>query len=71
MSRRNFIDWNGSGNLDPQDLVTGVAMDTVEQEEEHEQRASKTPPPGASGCMLNTFLLAFIVLIATIAASVV
>lgn len=30
MARRNFIDWNGSGRLDPQDLVTGVAMDTVE-----------------------------------------
>lgn len=29
MARNNFIDWNGSGNLDSQDLVTGVGMDTL------------------------------------------
>jgi hypothetical protein len=65
MPGRNFIDWNGSGGLDLQDLVTGVAMDVVEQEEEHEQY--KKPAPSAGGCMLTAFMMTTLVLITSVA----
>jgi hypothetical protein len=46
-----FIDWNGDGNLDSQDLVTGVALDTAEKDE---QDQVPSPPinanQAASGC---------------------
>ena len=33
-----FIDWNGSGRLDPSDIATSVGIDVAQKENEEDQR---------------------------------
>jgi hypothetical protein len=57
MSGGNYIDWNGNGRLDPQDLVTGTAMDYADNK--RVGKYSQQEPQGCCsgclgcGCMLN------------------
>jgi hypothetical protein len=66
MAGKNFIDWNGSNNLDPQDLVTGVAMDAAEDDDADAQQDKRSAPPiGSSGCMLSVLVIISVILNAT------
>jgi hypothetical protein len=72
MAGRSFIDWNGSGGLDSQDLVTGVALDTAErdnEEAESDQQSFQVPNPvqqSASGCLFPTMVLSLIPVLLTL-----
>ena len=56
-----FIDYNGSGNLDPRDIATGVAVEEPARNEEPD-RADCGRTPGQlesnSGCATMTALMA-------------
>jgi hypothetical protein len=63
MTGRNFIDWNGNGHLDSQDLLTGVAIDTAHKDADRDSKAdedtdgprqnSQAAASSGSGCLLG------------------
>jgi hypothetical protein len=55
---RRFIDWNGNGSLDTQDLVTSVALedrdpDDDNQSDEPKNNRQSTIGTSGAGCLLT------------------
>lgn len=45
-----FIDYNGSGGIDPQDIATSVAVETATLDEESDQRPGLNAAESGAGC---------------------
>jgi hypothetical protein len=70
----SFLDWNNSGGLDEQDIVTSVAIDTAEQSKNNETEKVSPAEPGSNlpassaGCL--TMIMVITICIASLARTI-
>ena len=57
-----FIDYNGTGGLDSQDLITSVAVEEAALEDAPEERASPERLSSNAGCATMAALIALPIL---------
>ena len=57
-----FIDYNGSGGLDSQDIATSVAVDKATQDDPPAEELSPQELSGNAGCATAAILMALPVL---------
>ena len=62
-----FIDYNGSGGLDPQDIATSVAVDEAAREGEKDKSHDTKPLENNAGCATMAAFIALPFLIILIA----
>ncbi len=62
-----FIDYNGSGRLDPQDIATSVAMEEARREEDPSPKPEGAPLASNTGCATMAAFMAFPILIILLA----
>ena len=58
-----FIDFNGTGGLDSQDIATSVVVDKTAGNSEHEADTGQKPLVGNAGCSTIAALIAIPILI--------
>ena len=62
-----FIDYNGSGRLDPQDIATSLAVDEARREKDPSPKPEGTPLASNAGCATMAAFMAFPILIILLA----
>ena len=65
-----FIDYNGSGGIDPQDIATSVAVETATSEEDPDRKAGPKDPKAAESGVGCATLVACIALLPLLALAV-
>lgn len=62
-----FVDYNGTGRLDPQDIATSVAVEEARREENSSPKPEGTPLASNAGCATMAAFMAFPILIILLA----
>ena len=60
-----FIDWNGNGGIDSQDIATNVIVEESRRDDEHRENASQ-PLSSNAGCATMVALAAIMIIAAAI-----
>ena len=62
-----FIDYNGSGGLDPQDIATSIAVENAERDEGADRETQPKGSKANAGCATMAALMALPLLIILLA----